>query len=368
MRYLPTSFNERMRTYLGHALQAGIARNGTLEVHGDLTKFPYSKFPDTGIFRITAPFTGGKFDPTPFPTRTMANGLPNIWPAFDGIDGTFHMAQNKLGFDIDRGHYRGVRVSKLTGRSDDLGNRENKLIIDGHARGPLKDMLQYVDDSPLGLMAKHATCKLDAQGNALLDLTLGIPRYRPPAPQPPIKTDYKGALTFSDNEVRYANLPPMSHLRGTARFGAKTVTINELTAQLLGGDVRAKGGVQPDGSYVFDVNGRIGADAAQKMNERITPQMEQFLKRITGTAPYAMHVHGTKNALPNVEATSDLTDLRLDLPAPLGKTQGAPMLFSFTFKPEGSASDLDDAQLTLGPVQAHYVLRQIGKAQVKVDP
>ncbi|BAN22148.1 putative membrane protein [Caballeronia insecticola] len=369
VRYLPTSLNERVRVYLGHALQAGVARNGTLEVHGDLTRFPYAKFPDAGVFRINAPFTGGKFDPTPFPPRKMANGLPNFWPAFEGIDGVFTLAQNKLGFDIDRGHYRGVRVTKVTGRIDDTGNRETKLWIDGRAHGPLADMLQYVDDSSLGLMAKHATRKIDAKGDAALALTLGIPRYRPPAPQPPIKPEYKGSLTFADNEVAYGNLPPLTHLRGRADFAAKTVTLNDLTAQLLGGDVRAKGGVQPDGSYAIDVNGRIGADAAERFNARMTPQVVQFMKRIKGAAPYELHVRGEKNALPNVRASSDLSGLAIDLPAPFGKAQGTPMPFSFTFQPTpGGPSDLHDAQLSFGPVQAHYVFRQIGRAQVKIDP
>ncbi|WP_250519307.1 MULTISPECIES: AsmA-like C-terminal region-containing protein [unclassified Caballeronia] len=369
VRYLPTSLNERVRVYLGHALQAGVAKNGTIEVHGDLTRFPYAKFPDAGIFRIEAPFTGGKFDPTPFPPRKMANGLPNFWPAFEGIDGTFTLAQNKLGFDIGRGHYRGVKVSKVVGRINDTGNRETKLWIDGKARGPLADMLKYVDDSSLGLMAKHATRKIDAKGNADLALTLGIPRYRPPAPQPPIKPEYKGSLTFADNEVRYANLPPLSHLRGRADFAAKTVTLNGLSAQLLGGDVRAKGGVQADGSYAFDVNGRIGADAAGRLNKPMTPQVAAFMKRIDGAAPYEMHVHGAKNALPVVQASSDLTGLGIDLPAPFGKAKGAPMPLTFSFQPSsGGAPDLHDAQLNVGPVAAHYVFQQIGKAQVKIDP
>ncbi|WP_321798366.1 YhdP family protein [Caballeronia sp. J97] len=369
VRYLPTSLNERVRVYLGHALQAGVAKNGTIEVHGDLTRFPYAKFPDAGVFRINAPFSGGKFDPTPFPPRKMANGMPNFWPAFEGIDGTFTLAQNKLGFDIDRGHYRGVKVSKVVGRIDDTGNRETKLWIDGRARGPLADMLQYVDDSSLGLMAKHATRKIDAKGDAELALTLGIPRYRPPAPQPPIKPEYKGSVTFVDNEVTYGNLPPLTHLRGRAGFAAKTVTLDGLTAQLLGGDVRAKGGVQPDGSYAIDVNGRIGADAATRLNKRLTPQVAAFMKRIDGAAPYELHVRGVRNALPNVQASSDLTGLGIDLPAPLGKPRGTPMPLSFTFQPAtGGASDLHDARLSVGPLAAHYVFQQIGRAQVKIDP
>ncbi|WP_250463087.1 YhdP family protein [Caballeronia sp. GAFFF2] len=369
VRYLPTSLNERVRVYLGHALQAGVARNSVLEVHGDLTKFPYAKAPDAGVFRIEAPFTGGRFDPTPFPPRKLANGMPSIWPGFDGIDGTFKLAQNKLRFDVERGHYRGVKVSNLSGRIDDTGDRESKLWIDGQARGPLSDMLQYVDDSSLGLMAKHATRKLQAKGDAALALTLGIPRFRPPPPAPPLRTEYKGSLTFADNEVAYGNLPPLEHLHGKANFAAKTVTLDGLNAQLLGGDVRAKGGVQPDGSYTFDVNGRIGADAAQRLNTRITPQVAQFLKRIDGSAPYQAHVHGVKNALPVVQASSDLTGIGFDLPAPFGKAKGTPMPFAFTFQPApGGPSDLHDAQLTFGPVQAHYSLQQIGRAQVTVDP
>ncbi|SAK65251.1 hypothetical protein AWB78_02304 [Caballeronia calidae] len=369
VRYLPTSLNERVRVYLGHALQAGVSRNGTIEVHGDLTRFPYAKFPDAGIFRINAPFTDGKFDPTPFPPRKMANGMPNFWPAFEGIDGTFTLAQNKLGFDIDKGHYRGVKVSKVIGRIDDTGNRETKLWIDGKARGPLADMLRYVDDSSLGLMAKHATRKIDAKGDAVLALTLGIPRYRPPAPLPPIKPEYKGSVTFADDVVAYGNLPPLTHLRGRADFAAKTVTLDGISAQLLGGDVRAKGGVQPDGSYAIDVNGRIGADAAQRLNAHMSPQAVQFMKRIDGSAPYELHVRGAKNALPNVQASSDLTGLGIDLPAPFGKAQGTPMPLSFSFQPApGGASDLHDAKLSFGPVAAHYVFQQIGKAHVKIDP
>ncbi|MDR5853637.1 AsmA-like C-terminal region-containing protein [Caballeronia sp. LZ062] len=369
VRYLPTSLNERVRVYLGHALQAGTARNATLEVHGDLTRFPYAKFPDAGVFRIEAPFTGGKFDPSPFPPRKMANGMPNFWPAFEGIDGTFTLAQNKLGFDIHRGHYKGVAVSRVTGRIDDTGNREAKLWIDGQAHGPLADMLQYVDNSSLGLMAKHATRKLDAKGSASLALTLGIPRYRPPPPLAPLRTEYKGSLTFADNEVAYGNLPPLTHLRGRAAFAAKTVTLDSLTAQLLGGDVRATGGVRPDGSYTFDVNGRIGTDAAARFNARMTPQVTQLLSRIDGAAPYELHVRGAKKALPTVQGSADLTGVGIDLPAPFGKTKGAPMPFALSFAPaSGGASGLHDARLTLGPLQAHYLLQQVGRAEVKVDP
>jgi uncharacterized protein (TIGR02099 family) len=366
IHYLPTSISEKLRLYLGHALQGGMSRNATIEIHGDLTKFPYSRFPDAGQFRIVAPFSGGRFDPTPYPPRTMANGTPNVWPAFDGINGTFHLAENKLGFDISRGHYLGVNVLKTTGRIEDLGNRESKLMITSDARGPITDMLHYVEDSSLGALSHHVATKIRATGNATLALQLEIPRVAPPPGVRP-HVGYKGALTFAGNDLEYEAFPPLSDLRGRASFGEKTASLDGITGKFLGGDVRGTGGVKPDGSYAFDVTGRIGADAAQGLKVRNQAQTAAILKHISGTAPYDLRVRGVKNALPRVEANSDLTGLGLDFPAPFNKSPGTPMPFAFTFAPAAGSPQEQDAKLTLGPVNALYVLKRVGKAAPTVE-
>ena len=65
--------------------------------------------------------------------------------------------------------------------------------------------------------------------------------------------------------------------------------------------MRGNGGVKPDGSYAFNVNGHIGADAAQGLKVHISPLVAQVLKRMSGRAPYELHVRGVKNALPRIE-------------------------------------------------------------------
>jgi len=172
---------------------------------------------------------------------------------------------------------------------------------------------------------------------------------------------YKGALTFNGNELAYGALPPLSNLKGRTRFGEKTASLDGLTAKFLGGDVRGSGGVKPDGSYAFNVDGRIGGDAAKSLNAREQEQAAQILKHISGTAPYAVRVRGVKNALPQVELNSDLTGLGLDFPAPFNKSEGMPMPVSFTFTPIAGSPQEHDAKLTFGPVNAHYLLKQTGK-------
>jgi len=350
VRYLPTSISEKLRMYLGHGLQAGMSRGAKIEVHGDLTKFPYSRDPEAGIFHIVAPFKGGKFDPSPYPPRNMRNGTPNVWPAFDGIDGVFEIRQNVLRFDIDRARYKRVALHGVNGRIDDLGTRESNLVIKGDGLGPLADMLDYVNESSLGIMARHQTEKIRAEGPASLALKLTVPR----TPKPHIGVE--GALGFQNNRLSVANVPPLSQVKGKVRFTERSAQTERLTAQFLGGDVRASGGLKQDGTYALDMNGHIAVEAARGLD--LHGPAAQVLTRMSGSAPYALTVRGAKGKLPQLTANSDLTGLALDFPAPFNKPVGTPMPLRASAGPSTLAgeSGLERAELDFGPIAARYLL------------
>jgi len=350
-RYLPTSISEKLRIYLGHGLQAGMSHGATIEVHGDLTKFPYSRDPSAGLFHIVAPFRGGKFDPTPYPPRKMRNGTPNVWPALDGIDGVFELRQNVMRFDIDRAHYKQVALTGVNGRIDDLGTRASSLVIKGDGHGPLADMLDYVNASSLGIMAKHETDKVRAEGPASLALKLTVPR----TPKPHIGVE--GAVGFQSNRLSVENVPPLSQLKGKVRFTEHTAQVDRLSGQFLGGDVHANGGLKQDGTYALDLGGHIAVDAARGLD--LHGPGAQVLTRMSGSAPYALNVRGAKGRLPEVTANSDLTGLALDFPAPFNKPVGTPMPLRFAVGPSAAPGEagLERADLTFGPLAATYLLR-----------
>jgi uncharacterized protein (TIGR02099 family) len=359
-RYLPTSISEKLRIYLGHGLQAGISQGATIEVHGDLTKFPYSRDPDAGIFHIVAPFKGGKFDPSPYPPRNMRNGTPNVWPPLDGIDGVFELKQNVMRFDIARGRYRRVALTGVNGKIDDLGNRGSNLVIQGNGRGPLADMLDYVNGSSLGIMARHQTEKIRAEGPASLALKLTVPR----TPKPHIGVE--GAVGFLNNRLSVPHVPPLSQLNGRVRFTERTAQVDRLSAQFLGGDVHANGGLRQNGTYALALDGHIAVDAARSLD--LHGPAAQVLTRLSGTAPYALNVRGAKGSLPEVTANSDLTGLALDFPAPFDKPAGAPMPLHFAVNPSAAPGEagLERADLTFGPIAAAYLLRYQPKAMPTV--
>jgi uncharacterized protein (TIGR02099 family) len=355
VRYLPTSIAERLRLYLGHGLQAGTSHGGTIEIHGNLDKFPYSRDPDAGVFEINAPFTGGRFDPTPFPPRKLRNGMPSIWPGFDGIDGRFLLKENLLRFDVDRAHYKRVAVNKVTGKIADLGNRASSLIITGTGHGPLADMLDYVDNSSLGIMTRHVTQKISAEGPAALALKLTVPRapLDPKAPRP--KVSVAGSVSFENNRLAMDKVPPVSQLTGKVSFTQRTARVDNLAGQFFGGDFHADGGLLEDGTYSLDLNGHVAAEAARELNlHGLAPQI---LTHVSGSAPYQLSVRGAKGGLPEVAGHSDLTGLGLDFPAPFNKPVGTPMPLDLSFRPDtGEGAGLERADLKFGPIAAAYVL------------
>lgn len=353
VRYLPTSMSEHLHQYLGHALQAGVVSKGaTIIAQGPLETFPYEYAPNDGVFHIVAPFTGGRFEPTPQPPRKLANGTPSVWPALDGIDGVFELRNNKLRFDIPRAHYKGVQLSKVIGRIDDLGHpAESPLLIEGRAHGPLADLIDYTNHSALGGLSGHVGEKLRAQGPASLALKLTIPQH---VKHP--HTRVEGALAFGGNTLESDGLPPLSQLRGTVRFTQQSAELDRLSARLLGGAVHANGRFRRNDGYALDVDGRIAVDSARGLN--LHGPAAALLGRVVGDAPYRLSVRGAKGGLPEITASSDLTGLALDFPAPFTKPAGTPMPFGFTLAPlapeDGRA--LEQAELKLGPMAATYVL------------
>ncbi len=353
VRYLPTSISDRLRLYLGHALQAGtVSKGATIVAKGPLETFPYEHAPNDGVFHIVAPFTGGRFEPTPQPPRKLANGTPSVWPAFDGIDGVFEMQQNKLRFDIARAHYKGVQLNRVSGRIDDLGHpADSPLVIAGHAHGPLADLIDYANNSALGGLSHHVGERLHAQGPASLALKLTIPQH---VKHP--HTQVEGALAFGGNRLESDGLPPLSHLSGTVSFTQQSFALDKLSAQWLGGAVHANGSLRRNQGYAFDVDGRIAVDAARGMN--LHGPAAALLGRVVGDAPYRLSVRGAKGGLPEVSASSDLSGLALDFPAPFTKPAGSAMPFSFTLHPLApeAGRTLGQADLKFGPVAATYVL------------
>jgi uncharacterized protein (TIGR02099 family) len=365
-RYLPTSVNAGLRGYLAHALLAGTGHKARIEVQGNLDEFPYELPGQHGLFKIVAPFTAARFDPSPWPAKRTRFGKLENWPSFDDIDGSFLIENKLLRFDISAARYRGVKVDKVRGEITDLANRASPLVIDGTARGPLADMIQYLNDSPVPDAVDRATSQIKAVGDSRLALTITVPRglHHP-------QTSVKGRVTLAGNELSYSVVPPVSNLNGAIDFTGHSVQMHGVNGQWLGGGVRGSGGLNADGSLAIDLSGRIAVDRARSLSG--TPATEALFEYLSGSAPYTLSIHGAPHALPDLTLDSDLTGLGSTLPAPFNKAAGTGMPLRATVRRFVSAGDERDApagsdlttrlkarvsqlEVHAGPVSANYLV------------
>ena len=192
------------------------------------------------MFHIVAPFKGGKFDPSPYPPRKMKDGVtPNVWPPLDGIDGTFELKENVLRFDVDRARYKRVALNKVNGKIDDLGTKASSLVINGDGHGPLADMIDYVNASPLGGLSKHVGEKMPRRGARVAGAEahrtahakaayrrrgrIGLPEQPPEHGQRAavVATDRQGALHRTYRPVRPAQRPVPRRRRACQRRRAE---------------------------------------------------------------------------------------------------------------------------------------------------
>ncbi|WP_320534774.1 YhdP family phospholipid transporter [Robbsia andropogonis] len=438
-RYLPTSITPSVRQYLTRMLKAGSTHGATIEAHGRLNDLPYPHgayriatsraastppseagrtqattaidSPDDGAppggtstFKVSAPFANASADISPPPSVRLSNGEPEKWPVFDGLGGHFFIDGRQLGFDVDSGHYRQVRIDTMQGRIPDLGDRKRDLHIEGRVRGPLSDFVDFVGHSPLGYWSNQLAAPAKAQGNATLALRIDVSRQQiegatntstaivagaprsttatapatPPDKQTtgnatastdgaagttlarpePVKAS--GTVRFERNRVIYGAAPPIDNLTGEVNFTNHTAVSRNLQGRFLGGDVRADGTMTADGGLNIQIRGRV---APERVATASDPRYASLLRHFSGTAPYQVQVRRTGHEPIRMTLRSDLAGLGIDLPAPLHKAPDSPMTVSMDWRTlggtgaRGSTEPLQRIDLVAGPVYAAYLRR-----------
>jgi len=360
-RYLPTSLNSKLRAYLEHALRGGTSTDASIEVSGLLENFPFDHPSRPGVFHIVAPFQDGIFDATAVPAPIMSDGRPEQWPSIEGIAGRFELNREKLGFTIDRAHYRQFNLAHVEGRIANLSTHDNDLIIEGQGAGPMSDLLTFVNASPIALASGHITEKLSGRGETGLALKLGISRDERKE-----HTDVAGTLDLRDNTLSYGDLPPLTGLQGKVEFADRTMTLQRLSGQFLGEPVHFDGGVTKDGALAVNVDGNITADALR--TELPNGVEGAVVRRLSGTAPFRIMVHAAPHATADITASADLSAMAIDLPAPLGKAAGTPMPLQVSLTPLSRPVHAGSVGASLGAsVDASVGASLAGPAEPEAD-
>ena len=365
-RYLPLGLPAATRQYVEHAVQAGTVASATFHVNGDLWDFPYfdsprafapvagSARPPSGEaeFRINARLEDVALAYVPsIPAQADTPAFESTWPALAHGSVELALDHSTLEFRNGRAVLGNVEWSKIQGAIHSL-NGDATLNLDTAARGPLGEMVQFVNTTPVAGWIGHGLDDAHVSGPADLKLVLGLPlaHLRDAV--------VNGSVTMLGDELRItADSPALSDARGRIDFSQRGFDVVGATARLLGGDVSVAGGSQPDGSIRFTAQGKVSGDGLRHAAD--LGSLARAATALSGQCDYRASlalVHGA----PELTVTSSLVGMAVDLPAPLTKAAETPlaMRWQSTVDPnsivQGRATR-DTLKFELGNLlQAHY--------------
>ncbi|MEW6705748.1 MAG: YhdP family protein [Pseudomonadota bacterium] len=350
-RYLPLSIPAGTRQYVAAAVRSGQVEDAEFKVKGDLWQFPFHSARE-GEFRIAGHVSGVEFAYVP-PEGEAASA----WPAFTQTSAELVFERSSMEIRGGQARVFGYGLTQVQGRIADLGHKPT-LLIEGQGRGPLADLLRYVNTSPVGAWLEQGLAGAGAAGAADLKLALELPL------DDLSHSTVKGSVALQGNELRLRpDIPGLAQARGRIDFTHKGFNLRGVSARALGGDTTLEGGTLADGSTRVTASGTATAEGLRRAAE--LPWLARMAASFSGQTPYRVAV-GLDGGRSEIAITSPLTGLALDLPAPLRKSAETPLPLRVQTQRNQQDVQRDQLRVELGQVlQAHYQ-RDVSQDEPKV--
>jgi uncharacterized protein (TIGR02099 family) len=364
-RYLPLGIPHDTREYVQHAVRGGKVTGATFKVKGDLADFPFynakqaSKGANDGEFHIAAKVDDVAFAFVPSLPAGGARAAAYVspWPVLEKVGG--ELVFDRASMEIRDAHAElgAIEWSKVQGGIKDL--EHGVLTLDAAARGPLAEMLKVINTSPIGGWIGKALDKSTGSGAADLKLGLSIPLTQVE------QTTVKGSLALAGNDVRISpDSPLLAGAKGRVDFTQKGFAVVGASARVLGGDATFGGGMQGDGSIRFEGQGTLSADGLRRATDLGT--LARAATFLQGQAAYRMTL-AFQHGQPEVNVTSNLVGLAINMPQPLGKPADAalPLRYQTVLDPASTSpgqTPRDTLRVELGNVVQALYQRELGVA------
>ncbi|WP_319241127.1 YhdP family protein [uncultured Propionivibrio sp.] len=305
-RYMPRVVGDATRNWLRDSLLSGRASEAKLMLKGNLEDFPFVD-KSKGIFLVTVKAEDVDLD--------YGDG----WPKLSGIHGNLRFEGKGMVVDAQSGSILGAKVSRTRAEIPDLDALDPVILVKGQADGATSEFLKFIDQSPVAERIDRFTDTMQAVGNGHLDLSLKIPLDEKKLSEAKID----GAYRFQNNEVTVDTaLPPLRQVNGSVQFSGSDLRIPEINANLFGGPLKIRGGLQRDGRVVITAQGTVNIEALRKQGDMA------LLSRLSGATNYRGEVHINKRNA-DLIIDSNLAGLASTLPAPFAKTASENLPFHF---------------------------------------
>ena len=393
-RYLPSVMRASAREYVRESVQKGLATNVRFKAKGNIYDMPFAD-PRQGEFSISAKMNDAVFAYAP-PSLAAAGSRP--WPVLTEVNGELLIDRLRLqvkgvtgrvGGSLAAG--KGLQLINADGLIADLQNAP-VVVVTAEARGAASDALALVNASPLGELVNAALAQSTVTGNTDVKFRLNLPINDID------KTTVQGSVNLAGSDFQFSPAAPqLLAARGAVMFTERGFSLANLQGRMFGGDIaleggsqvllapplpaRAPGEVQPKReppAIVLRAKGTLTAQALRQMKD--FGFISRVAQRASGSAAYSA-VLGFRDGVPELQVSSDLVGIALDLPAPLAKSAESALAIKFDnspiFEPGGSGAlgttsisdkvpSLDQLKLDIGRIASLSYVRDVSGADAKV--
>ncbi len=373
-RYLPLVLPDRVRHYVRDAVVKGDVSDVKFKVKGPVAQIPFSD-PAMGEFKVSAKVKNGWFAYVPklvHPKDAVA------WPALTDLNG--ELVFNRASLEINGASAKfaglsGLQVIKADARIPDLLHGATVDII-GNLKGPVADVLGFVNASPVAAMTSQVLEKTIASGPGDYALRLNLPLFAID------KSRVQGTVSLPGNDVQFTpGSPLLGRLKGVLTFSETGFAVAGAQAQLLGGDIRFDGGmrapvraatvaagIDAEASLSFKAQGTLTAEGLRQAKD--LGFASRMAQNANGTAAYTATL-GFRRGMTEVVVASNLQGMALSLPAPLGKSAEAllPVKFEQSLMRESLAPGQklqDQLSLAVGNIASVTYIRDLSGAEPRV--
>ena len=333
--YLPKSIDKEVLNYLSGTLIAGDIKDAQLKIRGNPEKIPYSSnIP--GRFEIIVPIENGTFKPSPKLAKEIGE-----WPAFEKLNGLVKMNNSELFIDIAQASFKGANISNIKS-SADFSKEVPVLNLEGNIDGSTQDILNYISKSPELAIYSSITRELNLTGNTKANLKLEYPFSNK------FPTKFTANVNLENNRVKYSDIPPATLNNASLTITELGIEQANITGEWLGGPASIKS--DPNIKHALTFNGKADFNKfGQLALTKNDPTSLEIKKKLIGSMTYQGRLFKQEQKS-TVEIEFDLKNAAIDLPRPLSKPLGIPMLGKATIA-SNSASKSEfglDWNLTLG--------------------
>ncbi len=331
-RYMPLTLSVEARDWLRHTIAQGQATALQFTLNGELSRFP---------FLANVAQAGERFDLQTHIDRGVLNFNPLVktdpalkpWPLINEVSGELKLN----GLSLSLQNMEGVLQSVGAGSdATPIAIRLPKLTIDSltqpvvafqaRTTAPAGAVLHLVRNTQLSeslgdqLAVLKVAGEVDVEANLVLDVGK------------PDNNQAQGTFKLRNGSVQVnSDLPPFEQMTATLAFKQTALRVEQASAQWLGGNVLASGGIDTkDATQTLRVQGTAQLQAAKAFTPN--EMLQALLSHAKGAVDYSLNLTAKPEGL-SWQVIADLNDTALQWPGLLDKAAGVPLPFSLTRKP-----------------------------------